>query len=68
MEKQYRSAIGTTYETSFSLENKEIPVRHTVIGDEITKIEVKVNGKWKDSDALFDVFIGLCYEHLGELK
>lgn len=62
--------------TQCEINGKEYQCRYTVVGDEITKIEVLDKSfsptnqppKWIDVDAMFDMFIEDCTAHLANTK
>ena len=56
------------YQTTISIEDVEVEMRYQVSADDISKIEIKVNGEWHDSDFMFDVLKPLCDDHLDNLE
>ncbi len=56
------------YQTTISIEDVEIEMRYKFAAGDISKIELKVNDEWHDSDFMFDVLKPLCDDHFSNIE
>jgi len=54
-------------ELDIRIEDKEVKARYFTYSDEVVEIHLLVGDTWEDVGELFDVFAGMCAEHLANL-